>query len=125
MDLINFYAIKKELLKKQALSLKVATDSMHPVLKVNQLINVRPCDPIVLKKFDIIVFWDEGKLTSHFLWAKQTDFNSRGTILVTRSLKNPAEIDLPFKEELLLGKVDAKIPTIKKIKLYLKIRFLK
>ena len=114
MDLLDFHTTRKLLLKNKELKLKVASDSMNPVLKVGEVIKVLPYQVKNLDRFDVIVFWNDNKLISHFLWSKQC--SEDGTILyITKSLKHALEIDIPIKEDMILGKVDVKIPLLRKV----------
>jgi len=60
MDLVDFFKLKSRLDQQGEMQLNVASDSMHPVLKIGQIITVRPTDSSLLRKFDIIVFWGQG-----------------------------------------------------------------
>ncbi|MFP5490936.1 MAG: hypothetical protein ACLGG0_05510 [Bacteriovoracia bacterium] len=120
MDLIDFSKLKSRLDHQGEIQLNVASDSMHPVLKVGQLITVKPSPSSSLCKFDIIVFWGQGKLMSHFLWAKQWDERDKNFVFITKSLKEPTSHDLPIKENLILGIVDSKISTFSKICIWLR-----
>lgn len=119
MDLIDFYKLKSDLAKSGELKLRIASDSMHPLLKVNSLVKVVPLDLDQLKRFDVIIFWENDRLMSHFLWAKQSSEKSEKSLFITKSLKDPKGFDLPIKDNLLLGTLDVKIPILTKIKIIL------
>lgn len=119
MDLLKLKTLKIKLDQEDTLSLRVASDSMEPILKTGQIIQVKKIKSHELKKFDTIVFFQNEKIMCHFLWAIQIDAEGK-TLLITKSIKNPKEIDLPLKENLLLGKVDVKIPLLLKLKIWLK-----
>lgn len=118
MDLLKFRTLKSKLDREGSLSLRVASESMVPVLKTGQIITVKRADLDNLKKFDILVFLQNEKIMCHFLWSVQT--NEGQVEFITKSIENPTEIDIPIKEGLLLGKVDATIPLHIKIKIWLK-----
>lgn len=119
MDLLKFRTLKSKLNREGSLSLRVASNSMVPVLKTGQIISVKRAEIANLKKFDILVFLQNEIIMCHFLWSVQT--GSEGQVeLITKSIENPTEIDIPLKEGLLLGKVDATIPIHIKIKIWLK-----
>lgn len=120
MDLISFYELKSLLLQKGQIKLRVASNSMFPVLKENEIISVEKCVVADLKTFDIIVFWDGTRLISHFLWVKQLKKEALKYLLITKSIKDPLNIDLPIEEDLILGKVNVKIPVITKISISLR-----
>lgn len=113
MDLLEFKILQNKLLAGESLNLRVASDSMVPLLKVGELIKVKKADIDSLQKFDVIVFFQDDKLMCHFLWSIQGDH------LITKSLKDPTRTDWPIKETLLLGKTDVKVPLLSKIKVWL------
>lgn len=119
MDLLKFRTLKLKLEQEGILSLRIASGSMAPVLRTGQIITVKKTKLSELKKFDIIVFLQNERIMCHFLWSVQIDKENQQT-LITKSVENPTEIDIPLKEGLLLGKVDATIPIHLKIKVWLK-----
>ena len=119
LDLIEFFALKRSLHKQKEIKLRVVSDSMAPLLKVDEIIRVHEFHPTELVKYDIVVFWQNNKIISHFLWSKQTDPHTGENIYITKSLKDPRGFDIPVKERLLLGRVDAKITRLTKIKVSL------
>lgn len=120
MDLISFYELKSLLLQKGQIKLRVASDSMVPLLNENQVISVERCVVADLKTFDVVVFWNGTKLLSHFLWTKQFNKETLKYLLIAKSIKDPLNIDLPIEEDLILGKVNVKIPVITKINISLR-----
>lgn len=120
IDLIDFIKLKSQLNQQGEMQLHVASDSMHPILKVGRLITVKPSINAELNKFDIIVFWEQGRLISHFLWAKQWDETNKDFIFITKSLKDPNSYDIPIRENLILGAVDLKLSMLTKIKMWLR-----
>jgi hypothetical protein len=119
MDLIDFYKLKSDLTKLGELKFRIASDSMHPLLKVDSVVTVTPLELNKLKRFDVIIFWENDRLISHFLWAKQQLEASDKSIYITKSLREPKGFDLPLKDNLLLGKLDVKIPILTKLKIIL------
>ncbi len=119
MDPIKFKALQNRLNREGLVELRIASNSMEPVLKTDDVISVHTTNKSALKKFDIIVFWQNNRIICHLLWSIQT-MKSGEEVLITKSLKDPQEIDIPIKEGLLLGKVNAKIPLLLKIKMLLK-----
>lgn len=79
----------------------IVSDSMEPVLKVGEKI-VIDIGNMDIKRFDIIVFYLEGKLIAHYLW----DLNQRVEPILfrTRSFKY-GNLDHPIGYELYMGKV--------------------
>lgn len=79
---------------------KVVSDSMNPIIKVGDIIQV---DVGVknLKRFDIIVFHDGSKLICHYLWNMNKIVEP--LLLQTRNMRK--EKDFPITWEQYLGKV--------------------
>jgi hypothetical protein len=73
---------------------------MTPTIPVGAKLIVTALDPSLLKRFDILVFKQREQLNCHFFWA--WNYDNR---VMTRSLKNPLENDLPCPIEDILGKV--------------------
>lgn len=119
MDLVKFRALKMRLQREGRLELRVASTSMQPVIWKDQSVVTEEANPIELKKFDVIVFWQQQKIFCHLLWHIQKDANNKN-VFITKSLENPREIDMPLKEELLLGKVNVTIPIHIKLIMWLK-----
>lgn len=94
----EFLLLQKKTRQGQSLSLQVASDSMHPLLKIGQLITVQNAAVESLKVFDLIVYWEQGRLQCHFLWHKNSDGG-----LITRSLKNPTISDPLVSQQDYLG----------------------
>jgi hypothetical protein len=115
IDAIEFEKLKSLLALKGELKLRVASDSMHPVLRISQIITVRPCHSDSLKRFDIIVFWEQGKMICHFLWAKQHNKMNKESLYITKSLKSPLDHDIPIIDKMILGKVAIELPFLRKI----------
>lgn len=79
---------------------KVISDSMEPIIKIGQdvVIDVGNKD---IKRFDIIVFYFEGKLICHYLW--QMNKIVKPILLQTRNLSG--KLDYPVSMDDYLGKV--------------------
>lgn len=100
---------------------KIASSSMEPVIRIGDIVSVE-VGTKDLKRFDIIVFWREGKLTCHFLW----NINKRVSpyLLLTKSLR--LETDPPIKPEEYLGKVIShNLSGFMKFKIYVRHLFIK
>ncbi len=94
--------LKKQLSSGQIISLNVASDSMHPLLKVGELIKVEKVSKREnLQVFDLIVFDQGGRLNVHFL-AKADHSNQE---YITQCLKYPGQNDYPLKPEQIMGRV--------------------
>lgn len=79
---------------------KIQTDSMEPLIKVGDTVVVEVGN-LELKRFDIIVFYDDQKLICHYLWHKNVVVTP--VMLQTRNLHGKK--DCPIKLENYLGKV--------------------
>jgi hypothetical protein len=101
LNIQDFTLLQKNLVLKESMQLRVASDSMHPLLKIDQIITVRPYPVNKLAVYDLIVYLEQGQLQVHFLW----HINGNGA-LVTRSLKNPKVNDPLINPSDYLGKVD-------------------
>lgn len=89
---------------KGSLKLKVISDSMSPVIKVDDLIVVEPLKNLnELKRFDIIVYAKDQALTCHYFWVMNS--LAKEATICTRSLKEPYQNELPVSAENILGVV--------------------
>lgn len=79
---------------------KVISDSMEPIIKVGQevVIDVGNRD---IKRFDIVVFYHDGKLICHYLW--QMNKFVKPILLQTRNMSG--KLDFPVTLDDYLGKV--------------------
>ena len=67
----DFESYKKEISSQGNILVRVVTDSMEPLIKVNEQFIVERIDDLeALKRFDIIIFLLEGKLLAHFYWGR-------------------------------------------------------
>ena len=97
MTFEEFLQLKKEPFFKG----EIITGSMVPLLPIGTKIVVAN-NHQDLKRFDIIVFFQDGKLICHFLW--HMNKTVKPILLQTRNLFNLGH-DYPIKEEVYLGKV--------------------
>ena len=111
---MEFLVLKKTLAFDGELPIKIVTDSMRPLLQVDEKLKVI-VPPKKLKMFDLVVFYQSEKLNCHFLWRDQKNFNNT---IVTRSLKQPKVDDPPVPYECILGVVKGKsISILQKLKI--------
>lgn len=90
---------------------------MHPLIKQNEEIVITSVDIHTLKRFDIIVYEYYGKTYCHFFWTKLLDNK-----VVTKSLKDVLNFDVPIEEKDIIGIVLSKrINTAMKMVIYFKI----
>ncbi len=108
---------KKKLLGGATITLKVASDSMVPLLKVGEEIQVKGRKELSdYHLFDVVLFEQGSRFNAHFL--TKADHNNQ--IYLTRSLKNPSSHDYPLKPHQLLGVViNKKISLWQKLKVLL------
>ncbi len=103
MDIKEFENRKRDLKKFKLMKINITSGSMEPVIKTGESAALVPVEG-PLKPFDIIVFWNEGTLTCHFVWHINRSLNELNEkTIVTRSMA--LYEDLPFPENLILGKV--------------------
>lgn len=93
---------KKKLRAGGTIELRVASDSMVPLLKVDELIVVKSKESYEL--FDVVLFEQGDRFNAHFL----TKIDLENQVYLTRSLKNPSSHDYPLRPEQLLGVVENK-----------------
>lgn len=99
-------SVKTILALKGSLRLRVASDSMNPVIKVNDLILLESLkDPKTLKRFDVIVYEKDQTLICHFFWCLNSI--QHPPTICTRSLKEPCQNELPFTEDKVIGIVSS------------------
>lgn len=79
--------------------------SMEPLLPVGEEVLIRKVSADELKRYDMIVFKQHGKLICHFVWDRNR-FQDPGEepTWLTRSIQS-LNMDLPVKESEILGKV--------------------
>lgn len=120
MDKIEFVLQKNRLAKVGKQNIRIVSDSMQPLLKINQEITVIPL-LTEIKRFDLLVYFKNNNLTCHFLWMDQRRFNNS---IVTRSLKDPYRNEPPISFDNIYGVLPhLKISLATKIKI-LSISFL-
>lgn len=103
MSILTPDSLRTVLELKGSLKLKVASDSMSPVIKVNELIVLEPLKNLGnLKRFDIIVYAKNDSLICHYFW---TPNSFQKETICTRSLKEPYYNELPVPVGSILGVV--------------------
>ena len=106
----------KNKIKTEPMNIKIISDSMLPLLKINERLAVSEL-PANLSVFDIIVFYDAEKLICHFVWKDQKKFNDS---IITRSLKDPYKNEIPRNYNNIVGWIPSKkIHWMLKIKIIL------
>ncbi|WP_417335313.1 hypothetical protein [Halobacteriovorax marinus] len=93
---------------------------MTPLLKVGKAYPVTPVSPSELRRFDVILFWQNNRPNAHFYWGKHKIGNIKGTM--AKSLKHPKDFDSPIPDDQILGRVNVKTSLF--IKFIFTIRYL-
>jgi hypothetical protein len=115
MDRIQLEALKRKLELSGSAEIRIVSDSMFPLLSVGEILEIKPL-PAKLNPYDLLVFYDQNRLTCHFLWLDQRALNDS---VVTRSLRAPQEDDIPVPSNHLLGWVpQKKISRITRFKIF-------
>ena len=116
----KFQSLKTDLAKRQRLPIRIMSASMEPLIKTDELIQIRPLSRPI-QKFDILVFWWNRRFICHFVSAlNQVDWNEGQRRVVTQSLQSRGE-DFPFPEQFILGIVEGKtIPLLYRLRFELK-----
>lgn len=117
----SFHSLKKTIEKSGFIGVRIISDSMEPLLLVDENVTIRWFGEYrQLKRFTPILFWDGQKLICHYVWHLSKKLDSRGrTTVLTRSLKNIEFNDVPVPVENILG-----IVTGKQISVWHKIRII-
>lgn len=104
IDLIQLEVLKKRLAEERKIEIKIISNSMEPLLKIEEKISAVP----VTKKievFDLIVFWRDGRLFCHYVWRNQISFNKT---VITRSFKNLYSDEKPVESRYILAIISGK-----------------
>ena len=91
---------KQAILSQHFFRGKIVSGSMIPVINIGDEILVE-VKAKKLKRFDIIVFLDEGKLICHYLWTMNKVV--KPFLMQTRNMYGGK--DIPIREENYIGKV--------------------
>ena len=113
----QFWALKMNLQHHQTVSVKIASDSMSPLIKKGESLQVE--EKKHYKPFDIVIYHhSDGRLICHYIW-QISQLNPNSYLL--RSLKGTA-FDLPVSAENILGYTPFKSVTLpSKILIFLKL----
>lgn len=77
-----------------------------------------------LKRFDVIVFWQNNILVCHYYWKNNSYFNDPANpTFMTRPLNPIKNFDHPIQFEHILGKVDQELSRWLKFKILLNTLF--
>lgn len=124
LDYSKFIILKKQLEIEKTIQLEVLGSSMLPLYRsVGERINVEIIHELIeLKRFDIIVFWQNEGLIVHYFWKINSFFNdnAKDPTIITRPLNPITAYDHPIHFNQLLGIVrDKKIGNYLKFKISL------
>ena len=100
----SFQIIQMVLEKQSQLDVRVLGKSMQPILFEKDIITVYPLTSLEsLKRFDVIIFWQNNLLICHYFWRLNSHFQSDSTTLLTRPLNPIRAHDHPIQLSQVLG----------------------
>ncbi len=79
---------------------KIVSGSMIPVIKIGDVVTVE-IGVTDLNRFDIIVFWEDGRLMCHYLWSQ----NKLLTPMLWQTRGLQGDFDFPLDPQHYLGRV--------------------
>lgn len=127
LDFQSFLNAKEVLKHAGELEITVVGKSMTPLYEANgQLVRIKPITNLSeLKRFDILIFWQNNKLIAHYYWKQNSYFveNVNDPDLVTRPLNPIKSFDHPIRFKHILGVVPEKMPLWIKLKILINIIF--
>ena len=104
IDFTAFQMIQIALKKKCQLDVRVLGKSMNPILFEEDILTVYPLLSLEnLKRFDVIIFWQNNLLICHYFWRFNTHFQTDSTTLLTRPLNPVRAHDHPIEMSQVLG----------------------
>lgn len=109
IDFKTFLILKSFLETKGELVMNIKGVSMNPVLYEKDCVSVVPTKSLnSLKRFDVIIFWQNNILICHYFWRTNTYFQNNSSdldskILTTRPLNPLRGYDHPIKMSEILG----------------------
>ena len=124
----HFLMAKKIVRKEGEIQIQIQGRSMIPLYEPNgeeaRVLYLQTLGE--LKRFDIVVFWQDNILISHYFWKANKYFNEdlNNPTLVTRPLNPIKAFDHPIHFEQILGIIrERKISFWLKIRIYLNLFF--
>lgn len=101
----DLHVLKKSLKHNNQVSLQIVSDSMEPLIKVGESIEVAKVQSVKeLRVFDIILFDQAGRLNCHFL--AKVDYENN--VFITKSLRHPGVSDYPIGSDQIIGIIKQK-----------------
>ena len=127
LDYSSFLLVKKHLENVSVMDITIKGTSMIPLFaEESQVVKVHKIDNRVsLKRFDVIIFWQDGILLSHYFWGVNKHFNEdpNDPYLITRPLNPIKGFDHPIKYEQVLGIIPVELSLFLKLKILFNILF--
>lgn len=126
LDYSSFTLLKTHLKSVKTLDIEILGLSMVPLLDPEgHKVKVLYVEDLkILKKFDVIIFWQNNILICHYYWKVNKYFNDPvDPTIVTRPLNPIKNFDHPIKYNDILGIVDQKLSIWMKIKVLCSIIF--
>ena len=115
---ITIDILRALLMKNNTAKIRIISDSMAPLIKPGEVVNINSVHK-ELSRFDIIVFDYYGAIFCHFFWKKLINQTNSSISIQTRSLKKPAQADIPISPQSVIGVISCKKLTLfHKIKIY-------
>jgi hypothetical protein len=101
----DFERLKERVRSAGFAEIRIVSDSMAPLLPVGALARIEACDFDRVARYDLVVFWYDGKLMCHCVWDRGVLPAANGErTLVTKGLANSSADD-PVRESWILGRV--------------------
>lgn len=101
----DFERLKSVLQLKGGVEIRIVSESMVPLLPVGAIAELVPCGYDDLRRYDLVVFWYQGRLVCHCVWDHGHFKSANGErTLITRGLANAGSDD-PVHESWILGRV--------------------
>ena len=113
----KFFSIKTKLAKEGGFPINILTDSMEPVIRPGENVDVKLSDLDSLNVFDIVIYWDEGLkiLVCHYFVGFTKVINKKRKYLVCKGIKSKNK-DFIISPDCFLGVVDKKLPFLTRVR---------
>lgn len=108
-------SIQKLIAKDGFIEVNMKGNSMDPILKDGDKVIVKRVDPKYLKKFQIILFWQNDALVTHYIRHLLPPESNTRYDIITKGIKNNY-LDRPISFSDVLGIVDKQIPLYIQVK---------
>ena len=108
-------SIQKLITKDGFIEVNMTGNSMDPILRDGDKIIVKRVDPRYLKRFQIILFWQNEALVTHYIRHLLPPESNTRYDIITKGIKNNY-LDKPISFSDVLGIVDKQIPLYIRVK---------